>query len=398
MTSQETWEDRDIDFENEEANEESADLELSEDDFKNLLVAPADWTIGTLYSQIGKQIDLDPDFQRRNVWNAQAKSRFIESLFLGIPIPQILLSARPSQKSSFLVLDGKQRLLTIKEFLDGKHDSGRKFRLRGLRVLKSLEGKSWDDIKDDTETSGKLLNETQRTSVLRGWKDDPVLYEIFFRINSGSVKLSPMELRMSLFPGPFLKYIIRWTESVGPLHHLLKKRIPDSRMADVELAVRFLAFKDDSIVYNGDLKKFLDKACVSYNSQFDSDLFESGISGRLNQMNEAIKEGIEIFGVNKLCRKFNNGLYETSFNRAIFDVVIGSLSEHSFRQWAKNNRSQFRLSFEELCGDLNFRRSVETTTKSTEATRTRFELGYSRFSQLSGCTLNTPAIAPSVSL
>ncbi len=169
------WEDRDEDFESEETTEESADLHLTEDDFRGLLVAPADWTIGTLYNQIGKQIDLDPDFQRRNVWNSQSKSRFIESIFLGIPIPQILLSARPGHKSSFLVLDGKQRLLTIKEFIDGKFANGRTFRLRGLRVVKDLEGKSWKDIENDDELSSKLLNETQRTSVLRGWNSDTVL-------------------------------------------------------------------------------------------------------------------------------------------------------------------------------------------------------------------------------
>ena len=160
MASIEQWEDRDEDFETEDANEESSDLKLSEDDFKHLLVAPADWTISTLYDQIGKQIDLDPEFQRRNVWNTRSKSLFIESLFLGIPIPQILLSSRPSQKSSFLVLDGKQRLLAIKEFIDGKFENGRNFRLKGLRILKDLENKTWDEIKVDPELSGKLLNET----------------------------------------------------------------------------------------------------------------------------------------------------------------------------------------------------------------------------------------------
>ena len=77
-----------------EATEESVDLGVTEKSFAEIVVAPADWTIGSLYAQIGKQIDLDPEFQRRDVWTVAAKSRFIESLFLGIPIPQILLSAR----------------------------------------------------------------------------------------------------------------------------------------------------------------------------------------------------------------------------------------------------------------------------------------------------------------
>ena len=387
------WEDRDEDFESEETNEEAEDLHLTEADFRDLLVAPADWTIATLYAQIGRQIDLDPDFQRRNVWNPQSKSRFIESIFLGIPIPQILLSAKPNQKSSFLVLDGKQRLLTIKEFIDGKLGSGRKFRLRGLRVLKELEGKSWSDICDDDEISSKLLNETQRTSVLRGWSSDPVLYEIFFRINSGSVKLSPMELRMSLFPGPFLKYIMRWTEQIGPVHHLLKKRTPDSRMVDVELAVRFLAFKDDSIVYSGDLKRYLDETCVKYNADFSNPDFENWVSYQLNQLNEAINVGISIFTVNKFCRKFNGTVYETRFNRAIFDVLVGALSDPSFRTWAAENVDSFMTAFQQLFSSGDFRRAVEVTTKSVESTRVRFSQGYSLFADKSGVHLNVPAIA-----
>lgn len=387
------WEDRDEDFESEETTEESSDLHLTEDDFRNLLVAPADWTIGTLYNQIGKQIDLDPDFQRRNVWNTQSKSRFIESIFLGIPIPQILLSAKPGHKSSFLVLDGKQRLLTIKEFIDGKFANGRKFRLRGLRVMKDLESKTWQEISNDEDTSSKLLNETQRTSVLRGWSSDPVLYEIFFRINSGSVKLSPMELRMSLYPGDFLKFIMRWTENIGPIHHLLKKRTPDSRMADVELAVRYLAFKDDAVIYAGDLKRFLDEVCVKYNSEFDDALTNSTITSRLNEMNNAIDAGMKIFGDSRFCRKYDGSSYETRFNRAIFDVLVGALSVSQFRTWAMSHSNKIVNEYESLFQNEDFRRSVETTTKSTDATRTRFTKAYTAFTNASGIALQVPAIA-----
>lgn len=71
--------------------------------------------------------------------------------------------------------------------------------------------------------------------MLKGLKNESVLYEIFYRLNSGRVKLSPTELRMSLLPGDFMKFIISWTESIGPIHHLRRKRQPDARMSDVEL-------------------------------------------------------------------------------------------------------------------------------------------------------------------
>ena len=59
------WNDRDSEFDDDDSEESSLDLRLNEQQFSDLLVAPADWTIETLYSQIGKQIDLNPEFQRR---------------------------------------------------------------------------------------------------------------------------------------------------------------------------------------------------------------------------------------------------------------------------------------------------------------------------------------------
>ncbi|WP_169053534.1 DUF262 domain-containing protein [Alteraurantiacibacter aquimixticola] len=388
------WVDRDTEFTDDDADESSADLSLSEDKFSGLLIAPADWTIETLYSQIGKQIDLDPDFQRRNVWSAKAKSRFIESLMLGIPIPQILLSSKPGSKSSFLVLDGKQRLLTIKEFIDGRLPNGRHFRLKDLRVLTDLEGKKWDDLKDDPEAAAKLLNETQRTAVLRGWSDESVLYEIFYRLNSGSVKLSPMELRMSLYPGDFLKFILRWSEEIGPVHHLLKKRNPDPRMGDVELAVRFLAFDDNDLTYRGDLKAFLDSLCNNYNSQFENTNFVSDVEGRLDSMDQGIVVGLEAFGENRFCRKFTKGNYETRFNRALFDIFTYSLARPDFRLWASENGETLVAAFEQLSTDDNdFLRSIETTTKSVDATATRFGKWLNLCHQLSDVEIEMPAIA-----
>lgn len=107
------WDDRD-EFENDAAVENEEDIQVAAAEFDRLLIAPSDWTVSTIYELIGKQLQLDPAYQRRNVWQSRAKSQFIESLLLGIPIPQILLASKAGQKNAFLVLDGKQRLNTIK--------------------------------------------------------------------------------------------------------------------------------------------------------------------------------------------------------------------------------------------------------------------------------------------
>ena len=391
------YEDRDEQFEELEPTEEGDNSYVTAAEFSSLLISPTDWTIETLYRQIGSQINLSPEFQRRNVWAPKAKISFIESLFLGIPIPQILLSASGGSSKSFLVLDGKQRLLTIKEFIDGKFPSGQKFRLKNLRVLSELEGQSWEEIEKNDDWRFELLNQTQRTAVIRGWEDDRILYEIFHRLNSGSVKLSPMELRMSLYPGEFLKFIIQWTDEVGPLHELISKKSPDPRMNDVELAARFLAFSDSNLIYAGDLKRFLDELCTRYNAAFsDDENAVEAVRSRLANMNRAIAAGIEIFPDKKFCRKFVNGEFESRFNRALFDVLVGSLVNSDVRTWALDNPEQFVSGFKEVSTTDAFRRSVETTTKSVNSTRTRFESFYDKIHEMTSVRLKLPTIANEV--
>ncbi|MEQ8829172.1 MAG: DUF262 domain-containing protein [Alphaproteobacteria bacterium] len=391
------YEDRDEEFEELEPTEEGESSRVTAAEFSSLLISPTDWTIETLYRQIGTQINLSPEFQRRNVWSQSAKISFIESLFLGIPIPQILLSASGGTSKSFLVLDGKQRLLTIKEFIDGKFPSGQKFRLKNLRVLSDLEGQTWEEIERNEDWRFELLNQTQRTAVIRGWENDRILYEIFHRLNSGSVKLSPMELRMSLYPGEFLKFIIQWTDKVGPLHALISKKTPDPRMNDVELAARFLAFSDPNLVYAGDLKKFLDELCGRYNTEMaDNEEAIEAAQSRLANMNDAIAAGMDIFPDKKFCRKFVDGRYESKFNRALFDVLVGALANPIVRDWAIENPAEFVAGFEQTSATDSFRRAVETTTKSVASTRTRFASFYAKVSEMTGVQLNLPAITNEV--
>jgi hypothetical protein len=384
-------EDRD-DFEDEGSIESQEDIRVDAVDFADVLIAPNDWTVGTLNSLIGNRIKLDPNYQRRNVWKEKAKSQFIESLILGIPIPQILLAAKSGQKSEFFVLDGKQRLLAISEFLGDHIKDGKPFRLRGMRVLSELENKTWSEIQELDDWKDRLLNEPVRTTVLRGWKQESVLYEIFYRLNAGSVKLSPMELRMSLHPGKFLLFVIKWTESIGPLHDLIRKREPDPRMSDVELAIRFLAFRDEDSLYSGDLKAFLDDFCNRMNIEFAEDkIVEQNISNWLGQMNYAIEVGIEEFGRSSFCRKYSQGRYDTRFNRAVFDVLVGSLSHERVRSWVKSNPGAMKKLYEKTCSeDDDFVKSVETTTKSVKSTAKRFTVWYEAIARMSGVPIEVP--------
>ena len=382
---------RDLDFEYEDQREDEVDLRITPNDFRELIVAPSDWTIDSISRQIGRQIDLNPDFQRRGVWSDKAKSRFIESLFLGVPIPQVLLASKKNDPNSFIVLDGKQRLLTVHQFLKGSLDDGTVFKLTDLKRLPDLNGKTWSDLKSDDEWRASFLNQTLRTAVLRGWKKEDILFEIFERLNSGSVKLSSMELRMSLHPGEFLRFLIKWSEGHRNLHELLRLTQPDKRMADVELTLRFLGFKNWGSQYQGNLKLFLDDVTKECNEKFGDVEFKKRIVRDINLMEDAIRRAITIFGMKHVCRKWKSGSFDTPFNRAVFDVQILSLADPRIGGWAEKHADTFKKAFISLCRtDAGFVTSLETTTKSIEAVNKRVVAWFTKLRRVSGLKILPP--------
>ena len=131
------------------------DISQNEGSFSQSVIWGTDWTSETINTQLERgNIDLFPKFQRRDAWSNKAKSKFIESLILGLPIPQIILAEKKSQRGKYIVIDGKQRLLTIRRFFSDKPDDEFKpLRLTGLDILPHLNGKTYKNLKSDAEFS-----------------------------------------------------------------------------------------------------------------------------------------------------------------------------------------------------------------------------------------------------
>lgn len=179
-----------------------------------IVVASRDWTVETIVRQVEQEhIDLDPAFQRRNAWRDHRRSRLIESFILGFPVPQLVLAENPRRRGTFVVIDGEQRLMTIASlYLSGYRDYWAQPRFSGLSVLTDLNGTSLDAFLTESQYAKErrqLGNADIRTTVITGFTDEDVLYDIFYRINTGSVPLSSQELRQVLNRGEFSKYLLR---------------------------------------------------------------------------------------------------------------------------------------------------------------------------------------------
>lgn len=103
---------------------EDIEEDLSGADYAQLQIGTRDWTVDTIIGQVLQEnIDVNPHFQRRNAWNDAKRSRFLESLILGVPIPQLVLAERrePGRRGTFIVIDGKQRLMTLAGLRDERY-------------------------------------------------------------------------------------------------------------------------------------------------------------------------------------------------------------------------------------------------------------------------------------
>ncbi len=342
-------------------------------------IAARDWTVETLVNQMRKgRIDLSPTFQRRNAWLGNRKSRLIESILIGYPIPQIVLAENRDRPGTYFVLDGKQRLLALRQFFvdpaEPRDQGFERLRLEQLEVLSELGKLTIGDLEaEHSDLFATLENYTIRTVVLSGWNSERLLLSLFLRLNTGSLTLSPQELRQALIPGPFLQWIDSTSGGLEPLLQLLGNQHPDRRMVDAELLLRFLAFSQSPLQYRGNLKQFLDDTSRQMNANWTSRA--PGLLDGAQQLGEALGAAFSIFGDRGVCRKWSRDHYERAVNRAVFDVQSYSLSFPDVRSAATQQWEAVQEAFRQLCDwSQAFNNAITTTTKTPAAFRTRHRL------------------------
>lgn len=206
-----------------------------------------EYDLETLVKRIrNDSIKLDPDYQRRHRWPVETSSKLIESLILNIPLPVIFISQDvdvddEAQGARYTVIDGQQRLTAIYDFLSGK------YALDGLEALNELNGAYYADL--PPFLTRRLEERTVKCLRIDSTVDAQVKFDIFERLNTGSVKLEAQELRNATVRGPFNDLIkaLATTESFRQFLQVDSRRPADSvkvqKMEDVELVLRFFALK-----------------------------------------------------------------------------------------------------------------------------------------------------------
>jgi hypothetical protein len=237
------------------------------------------------------EIDIHPEFQRFFRWSPKQKSRLIESILLGIPIPQIFVAQR--EDGVWDVVDGLQRLSTIYQFAGILRDEEKNLVpgliLERTKYLPSLKGKKWDDPQDSENSltsSQRLIIKRSKidVSIILRESDEASKYELFQRLNTGGSPLSEQEVRNSILV-MINREMYHWMRKLAESANFvecvaLTDRALDEQY-DMELVLRFLVFRtldEKQLSRIGDLGDYLTERLTEMARNEDFDFAEEELA------------------------------------------------------------------------------------------------------------------------
>jgi hypothetical protein len=212
-----------------------------------------------------KELDINPDYQRLFRWSEGARSRFIESLLLEMPVPPIYVIEQ--EEGQYLLIDGLQRIssyLHLRGELEAPHldppvHRGDKLSLVDCDIVDELNGKTFDNL--GTALQIRLKRAFVRVEVVRKGSDPRFKYHMFKRLNTGGQKLTDQQIRnctIRLLDATFNEFVIRLSETV-PFRTATEAITTESQLGafDQELVLRFFALKDYREFFKHDVGDFL---------------------------------------------------------------------------------------------------------------------------------------------
>jgi len=221
-----------------------------------------DFTVDYIIQQFQKDLFFIPDYQREFIWPENHRIDFIESILLGLPIPMMFVAEIDDGRLE--IVDGAQRIQTLEQFCNGD------LVLKNLKILKSLDGFNYNDLVITRRR--KFDTKALRVVILEESTSEPRRQEIFHRINTGSVKAKPSEVRRGNYDSPFMKFIIKCSENPQFVSSCpVSQNLIDRRERE-ELILRFFAYSDTYKSFRHDVGKFLDKFLSENEQKFDERL------------------------------------------------------------------------------------------------------------------------------
>jgi hypothetical protein len=319
-------------------------------------------SLDTLLKRIREgEVDLAPDFQRAEVWKPTARSRLIESLLIRIPLPAFYMDA--TDEDNWLVVDGLQRLSTLRDFAVKKT-----MRLRDLEFLVQFDGMRYNDLPRNYQ---RRIEETQVTVYLIEKGTPPeVKFNIFKRINTGGMPLSAQEIRHALNQGPVTYYLKKLAHS-QQFKQATYGGVNDKRMTARECVLRFLAFNitPPEQYKASDFDAFLSDSMATLNEMSDSERESLG-----NRFLRSLVASHRIFGEMAFRKpRLKNKL---PVNKALFEVWTVTMDKQTDEDIAlleQRGREVVESVDQFMRNDIDFLNAVSQGTGDAAKVRLRFQ-------------------------
>lgn len=246
------------------------DETMEDDNIEDAVITTrgVDFSVRELVNLLEDEELIKPEFQRGLVWDSKRKGRFIESILLGFPIPGMFFSE--TEENLLIIIDGQQRLSTLQDYMQNLFPIVNK-----PYILERYRNKRFSEL--DKSDQRKLRTSNIRASVFKATNSEgnynaSILYNLFERINTGSIQLNPQEIRNALYHSDFSMLLTELAENTS-FKILYKGEIenpdqinPDVRVHDQEIILRFMAIKNlmnnpeginDNISYKKELNDFM---------------------------------------------------------------------------------------------------------------------------------------------
>lgn len=241
-------------------------------------------------------IDVAPEYQRQFRWPEKNQSQFIESVFLGIPIPSLFMAA--NRDGTWELIDGVQRLNSLIHFI-GDQDQLKKFNLKkplklnGLEVLTEFNGSTFNGIPHTLKLKFNLR--PIKVTTLSDKSDLKVRFDLFERLNTGGIKLTDQEIRACVFRGQFNDFLDEMA-SIESFNKVVN--LPEARKNDGtkhELVLKFFAYFYDRDKFEhsvvGFLNDYMAAANTSFNYKKSRKIFEETFNQLADELPNGIKRG-----------------------------------------------------------------------------------------------------------
>ncbi len=358
----------------------------------DITTSPRDLTPANIVDMIDSGIIEIPLFQRNYVWDIKKASKLVESLILGLPVPELFFYSEGDENNTYKIIDGQQRLLSIYFFVKGRFPKSTESRLMlrtginagtdleallednrvfqeftlhlddvGSQKVSRYHGKKFKTLDKDTQIKFRLRRYL-RTVVVRQNKPDNnsfSMFEIFNRLNTGGTPLNHQEIRASLYYCKFYEMLVTINEA-DSWRRLLGKPIQDLHCNDIELILRSFALLERGESYAPKMVTFLN----SYSQE--SKAFSMNDINYLRDLFISFVDACAELGDKAFFRS-------NRFSKTLFESVFVSVCRDAYVKREQVSQKIDKVAFERLKNDELFISYLQSGSSSSESIRNRLK-------------------------